>query len=65
VSKRSFAPALALILLASACATAAEKEAAARERAYQQCLEDSRTHAMAWEAIEAKCREDAEKQPLE
>lgn len=50
---------LAALLLA-ACATTAQKEAAARERAYRQCLDDSRTNAMAWEAIEAKCREQAD-----
>lgn len=65
MSKRAPGPVLILAFAASACASSAEKEAAAREKAYQQCLEDSRTHAMAWEAIEAKCREEAEKQPLE
>ena len=50
---------LAALLLAG-CATAAEKDAEARERAYRQCLDDSRTNAMAWEAIEAKCREQAD-----
>lgn len=51
-------PILLAVLLA-ACATQAEKDEAARERAYQQCLEDRRTNAMAWEAIEAACREEA------
>jgi len=50
---------IVLALLLAACATAAEKDEAAKERAYQQCLEDRRTNAMAWEAIEAACREEA------
>ena len=56
---KSFARLVAMAFLA-ACASAEEKRAAERERAYQQCLEDSRTHAMAWEAIEAECRRKAD-----
>ncbi|NWG70082.1 MAG: hypothetical protein HXY23_00515 [Parvularculaceae bacterium] len=51
--------AIAAALLLAACTTQAEKDQAARERAYQQCLDDRRTNAMAWEAIEAACREEA------
>jgi hypothetical protein len=46
---------IVIVLLLCGCATAAEK----REAAYQQCLDERRTHAMAWEAIEAACREEA------
>jgi hypothetical protein len=46
---------IASLLLAS-CATA---EIGAQERAYQQCLDDRRTHAVAWEVIEAECRKEA------
>jgi len=50
---------IVIVLLLAACATEGGKDAAARERAYQQCLDDRRTNAMAWEAIEAACREEA------
>jgi hypothetical protein len=52
-----------LIALASlGCATDAPRDAsedaATREAAYQQCLRDNMAVAMAWEAIEARCREE-------
>jgi hypothetical protein len=34
-----------------------KEDAAAREAAYQQCLQDNMAVAMAWQAIEAMCRE--------
>lgn len=51
--------AIAAALLLAACTTQADMVQAAKERAYQQCLDDRRTNAMAWEAIEAQCREEA------
>lgn len=54
---KQLAPLIALAL--AACTTAAEKDAAAREAAYRQCLKDSMAVAMAWEAIEAMCRNRA------
>ncbi len=45
--------ALAATLALAACAT---EQDAAREAAYQQCLEDNMAVAMAWEAIEEMCR---------
>ncbi|MEX0643885.1 MAG: hypothetical protein WD076_01135 [Parvularculaceae bacterium] len=51
-----FAPLVALLALG--CATDASKDEAAREAAYQQCLKDNMAVAMAWEAIEARCRDE-------
>ncbi len=49
------------------CATDASKTEAAREAAYEQCLRDSMAVAMAWEAIEERCRDEAgtEKEALD
>lgn len=46
-----------LAIAAFGCATDASSDAA-REAAYQQCLKDNMAVAMAWEMIEASCREE-------
>lgn len=67
MARARFAPFAIAALAAFGCATDhSEKEAAAREAAYQQCLRDNMAVAMAWEAIEARCRDEtgAEGDPI-
>ncbi len=50
-----------LIAALAACATPAPRDGAERMDVshYEACLKERRTHATAWEIIEAQCREEA------
>ncbi|MEO1015607.1 MAG: hypothetical protein AAFX08_10515 [Pseudomonadota bacterium] len=54
---------LSAALCCCACTTSEERAAAAeaaRAAHYKACLDERRTNAVAWERIEAECREEAE-----
>jgi PBP1b-binding outer membrane lipoprotein LpoB len=66
-NRYAFLALTAFALAACASTPQPDAEAAAREAAYQQCLQENMAIAMAWEAIETMCRErtSADSDPLD